>query len=72
MQATAHVYLAHTVPKRRQRHHSYDESVDQPARLIADESVEVEAEIPAEENEPVERIAPDHADADVPPAFEEE
>ncbi len=69
MQPTAHHSVAGTVPKRRQRHHSYDESVDEPPALIADESVEVEAEIPAEENEPVERIERD--DADAPPAFEE-
>jgi hypothetical protein len=44
------------VPKRRKRHYSYDESVDEPAKLIKDEPMEVEEEIPAEENQPVERI----------------
>jgi hypothetical protein len=42
--------------KQGKRKLSYNESVDEPAKLIADEAVEVEAEIPAEENEPVERI----------------
>ena len=34
-------------PKRRERHHSYDESVDEPAKLIEDEPVEIEEESPA-------------------------
>jgi hypothetical protein len=56
-------------PKRRQSHHSYDESLDEPAKLIADEPVEIEEEIPAEENQPVERIEEDNKSD--PPAFEE-
>ena len=44
------------VPKLPQKRHSYNESVDEPAKLIEDEPVEVEQEIPAEENEPLERI----------------
>ncbi len=40
-------------PKRRRRRNSYDEGVDEPAKLIEIESVKVEAEVPAEENEPV-------------------
>jgi len=47
-----------TVPKRRQRHYSYDESINEPATLIADEPAEIERETPAEETEPVERIEP--------------
>ncbi|MEX0751799.1 MAG: hypothetical protein WD073_02605 [Xanthobacteraceae bacterium] len=43
-------------PKRRKRHYSYDESVDEPAKLIEEEPVEVEKEVPGEENEPVEGI----------------
>ena len=43
-------------PKQRQKHHSYDERVDEPARLIDDETVDVEREAPAEDNEPVETI----------------
>jgi len=60
---------AQVVPKRRQRHYSYDESVDEPARLIADEPVEIEAEIPAEENQPEERS--EQEDKSAPPVFEE-
>ena len=39
------------VPKRRQRHYSYDEGLNEPEKLIADERVEIEHELPAEENE---------------------
>jgi len=39
-------------PKWRERHYSYDESVNEPAKLIEDEPVEIEEEGPAEENEP--------------------
>jgi hypothetical protein len=42
-------------PKRRDRHYSYDESVDEPAKLIEDEPVDIEEEVPAEGNRPVER-----------------
>jgi len=58
-----------SVPKRRQRHYSYDESLDEPGKLIADEPVEIEREIPAEENEPVEGTEAN--DSTGPPAFEE-
>jgi len=57
------------VPKRRRRHYSYDESLDESAKLIADEPVEVEKEAPAEESEPVETAEQD--DSGAPPAFEE-
>jgi hypothetical protein len=56
-------------PKRRERHHSYNEGVDQSPKLIADEPVEIEEEIPADENEPVERIE-ENNESD-PPVFEE-
>ncbi len=56
-------------PKRRQRHYSYDESVDEPAKLIEDEPVEIQEEIPAEENQPVESIEENNRSD--PPAFEE-
>lgn len=56
------------VPKRSRRHYSYDESLDEPARLIADEPVEVEREAPAEENEPVEGTEENNSE---PPVFEE-
>jgi hypothetical protein len=57
------------VPRRRQRHYSYNESLDEPAKLIADEPVEVEEEAPAEENESVEGTREN--DRAEPPAFEE-
>jgi len=57
------------VPRRRQRHYSYNESLDEPAKLIADEPVEVEEEAPTEENEPVERIEVNNSVE--PAAFEE-
>jgi hypothetical protein len=58
------------IPNGRQRHHSYDESVDESARLIEEEQTEIEAEVPAEENEPVERGEKDEPPAT--PAFEDE
>lgn len=57
------------IPKRRQRHHSFDDSVDEPEKLIEDEPMEIEKEIPVEESEPVERI--DDTNAAEPPTFEE-
>lgn len=61
--------LAHDcVPKRSRRHYSYDESLDEPPRLIADEPVEVEREVPAEENESVEGTEGNDSDS---PVFEE-
>ena len=58
-----------TVPKRRQKHHSFDTSVDEPGKLIEEEPVEIEEEAPAEENEPVERI--EEKEGTDTPAFEE-
>ena len=40
-----------SVPKRSRRHYSYDESLDEAAKLIADEPVEIERETPVEEKE---------------------
>jgi hypothetical protein len=51
------------------RRRSYEEGVDESAKLIDDEAVEVERESPAEENDPVER--PGLEDAG-PPAFEDD
>ena len=56
-------------PKRRPRHYSYDESVDEAPRLIEDEPVEVERAVPAEENESVQKI--EKEDEPAPPAFDE-
>jgi hypothetical protein len=55
-------------PKKRQRHHSYDESVDEPAKLLEQEAVEIEREIPSEDTPLIERIEPDDREA---PVFEE-
>jgi len=57
------------VPKRRRKHLSYDESIDESAKLIEEEAVEIEQELPAEENEPLESIE----ETQIPdtPAFEE-
>jgi hypothetical protein len=57
------------VPKRRRKHLSYNESVDESAKLLEDEPVEIEQEVPAEENEPLESIE----EIKIPdtPAFEE-
>ncbi len=56
------------VPKRSRRHYSYDESLDEPPRLLADEPVEVERETPAEESESVEGTEENNSE---PPVFEE-
>lgn len=53
MDVTTRRTEARMVPKK-PRHHSYDESADEPSKLIEQETVEVEGEIPAEPNEPVE------------------
>jgi hypothetical protein len=58
------------IPKRRQRHHSYDESVDESSKLLENEPVAVESETPAEDNQPIERDEQD--ETSIPPAFEEE
>lgn len=56
-------------PRRRRRRSSYDESVDESAKLIDSEPVEVEQETPAEENQPVEQVERNRRRE--PPAFEE-
>lgn len=58
------------IPKRRQRHHSYDESVDEPAKLIENEAVDIEEATPLEENEPIEGA--EEKNNNVGPAYEEE
>ena len=58
---------ARGVPRKRPKHHSYDESVDEPAKLLEQEAVEVEEEIPSEDTEAVEQIVPEEQDV----AFEE-
>ena len=68
MTATAAAMQHTIVPKRRQRHYSYDESLDEPGQLIADEPVEIEGETPTEERESEERAEAGEPGA---PAFEE-
>ncbi|WP_026608158.1 hypothetical protein [Methylocapsa acidiphila] len=55
-------------PKSRSKHLSYNESVDEDAKLIESEPVEIEAEVPAEENEPIEG---GQEEDPATPAFEE-
>ena len=51
-------------PKQRQQHCSYDENVDEPAKLIEDEATEIE-----QENESIE--GQQDKEKHEPPAFEE-
>ncbi len=63
------IQSASKIPKRRRKHYSYNDGVDESAKLIEDEPVDIEKAAPAEENEPLERIEKDNTcDA---PAFEE-
>jgi hypothetical protein len=48
--------VVNAIPKTRHPRRSYNENVDEPAKLIESEPVDVEAETPAEENAPVEGI----------------
>ncbi len=57
-----------TPPKKRPRHYSYDESVDEPAKLLEEEAVEIEQETPSEDTEPIEGVESDDRDI---PEFEE-
>jgi hypothetical protein len=69
MKATASSRGRSDIPKRSQKHHSYDESVCESEKLIEDEPVDIETETPAEDNAPIE-----NADADneaESPAFDE-
>lgn len=56
-------------PKRRDKHYSYDENVNEAPKLIEDEPVEIQAEVPAEDRRPIENI--EKEDAPEPPIFEE-
>ena len=57
-----------SVPKRSRRHYSYDESLDEAAKLIADEPVEIERETPVEEKKSVEGTEENNSGS---PVFEE-
>jgi len=69
MRTVTRTRKASKIPKRRQKHYSYNECVDESAKLIEDEPVDIEKAVPAEENEPVEKIEKDST-SDTP-AFEE-
>jgi len=69
MQIMADSHRQRLGPKQRDKHNSYDENVDEPAKLIYHETVEIEREVPAEVNEPVEGIEEENTSK--PPAFEE-
>ena len=56
-------------PKQKKKHYSYDENIDEPAKLIDEETVEIERSVPIDENESVEQI--DKSENSMPPAFEE-
>jgi hypothetical protein len=45
--------------KKRPRHYSYDESVNEPAKLLEQEAVEIEEEIPSEDSESIEGVEPE-------------
>lgn len=69
MQSDPYAESDRTGPRRRPKHHSFDESVDEPAELIENEPVDIQGEVPAEPNRPVERVEPE--DKSSSPAFEE-
>ena len=56
-------------PKRRDRHYSYNESVDEAPQLIEDEPVGIEREAPVEDTEPIEGV--EENDDQEPAVFEE-
>ena len=43
-------------PNPRKRHHSFDENVNEPAKLLESEAVEVEGEHPVDESEPTQQV----------------
>jgi hypothetical protein len=69
MRTMTRIQNASKIPKRRQKHYSYNECVDESAKLIEDEPVDIEKALPAEENEPVEKIEKDSTPDT--PAFEQ-
>ena len=61
--------LVSSDPKRRRKHLSYNESVDEATGLLESEPVDIEEALPSEPNEPVESI--DEKVKPGAPAFEE-
>ena len=62
--------LAANGPRTPERRHSYDENLDEPAKLIENEPVDTQTETPEQGNVPVESIERD--DQSSPPAFEDD
>jgi hypothetical protein len=58
-------------PKRRKRHYSYDENVNEAAKLIEDEPVDVEREVPADENPPEQTVESEPDEGSPQPPFED-
>jgi hypothetical protein len=56
-------------PKQKKKHYSYNENVDEPAKLIDKETVEIERAVPMDENESTEQI--EKSDKSMPQTFEE-
>jgi len=56
-------------PKQRRLHYSFDENVDEPAKLIDNEATEIEHEVPADENESIQ--GQQDQEKHEPSAFEE-
>ena len=56
-------------PKRR-RHHSFDESVNEPDKLIEAEPGDVQTAVPYDQNESVETVEEEKVPVD-PPSFED-
>jgi hypothetical protein len=57
-------------PPKGRRRYTYNEGVDEPAKLIESEAVDIEGEVPADGNEQVERLEPEEAVQT--PAFEDD
>ncbi|MEA2781469.1 MAG: hypothetical protein QOK29_3013 [Rhodospirillaceae bacterium] len=61
--------IASDGPKTRARRNSYNESANEPGKLLDEEAVEIEHETPSEETDPIEEFRA--GDKPTPPAFEE-
>jgi hypothetical protein len=57
-------------PRKPKQRHSYDENLDEPAKLIENEPVDAERGTPEEENDPIENVERDEPSG--PPAFEDD
>ena len=57
------------VPPRRDRHYSYDECSDKPAKLLDDQPAEIQRQTPAYDNDHVERAG--EADKPMPSPFDD-